>query len=831
MPIIRLWGQYLTVWQAAPGASWCNIWCKPTTWCSMPLWGIVLGLVCGVCVWETPGAAPLQTTPDVLMAQGLHALQQGKPQDALAPWQEAARLYAQQHRPGAQSIALRRVAEAYQALGHYTPATQHLHTALALAAQEPAQRIAILTGLSHVSLATGLFQEARQYAEEALTLARTLENGPLVASALHTLGNSLSASVQRQYLQEKPARLPLAPGPRACDQTPSPQEQQAWREVRDLYQQSATVAQQTRQPGLRVRALHHAAMAALRSAQCDEARALLDAAVAVLPSVAPTHDTIYDVITIGLTYDRLRPGEGDVNDTLGLMTAQMFTTAAQQAAQLQDTRARSYALGYLGHLYATAQRFQEALQLTRQAVLAAQQVQAPEALYRWQWQTGRLLHALQDRDGALAAYARAIDTLQSIRTAISRQPGGHEVSFREAIRPLYLEHVDLLLQQAATYERQGQDALPSLREARLTMERLKVSELHDYFRDDCVDEAQPQTVAIDALTSTAVIIYPILLPDRLELLVSLSEKQGAALRRISVAVGAEELAGVAQSFRVALQERYPQLAKEQASKLYTWLIRPLEALLAAAPTQTLVFVPDGVLRTIPLAALYDGTEFLIHKYAVAVTPSLTLTNPQPLPRETLRIMAAGVSMAVAGLPALPRVADELQALQQSYGGTILLNQDFTLPAVARTLRAPFSILHFASHAHFSSTAGQSVLHTFDGTVTLDRFEQLVGTLRFRPQALELLTLSACETALGDERAALGLAGVAIKAGARSALATLWRVDDAAAATLVTTFYRHLQEPGVSRAVALQRAQHALLQHPEYQDPFFWAPFLLLNNWL
>src|SRR5262245_18994151 len=229
MPIIRLGRQYLTVWHAAPGASWGNNWCQLTTRRAMPLWGIVLGLVCGVCIWETPGAAALPATPDVLMAQGLHALQQGKPEDALAPWQEAARLYAQQHRPGAQSIALRRVAEAYQALGHYTQATQHLHTALALAAQEPAQRIAILTALSHVSLATGLFQDARQYAEEALTLARTREQELLVASVLHTLGNSLSASVQRQYPQEKPARPPLAPGPRACDQRPSPQEQQAWR--------------------------------------------------------------------------------------------------------------------------------------------------------------------------------------------------------------------------------------------------------------------------------------------------------------------------------------------------------------------------------------------------------------------------------------------------------------------------------------------------------------------------------------------------------------------------------------------------------------------------
>jgi len=107
----------------------------------------------------------------------------------------------------------------------------------------------------------------------------------------------------------------------------------------------------------------------------------------------------------------------------------------------------------------------------------------------------------------------------------------------------------------------------------------------------------------------------------------------------------------------------------------------------------------------------------------------------------------------------------------------------------------------------------------------------VGRLRFRDHPLELLTLSACETASGDDRAALGLAGVALQAGARSAVATLWLVHDEAAAVLMEAFYRSLQTPGVSRARALQQAQRTLLQDPAYADPFFWAPFLLINNWL
>jgi CHAT domain-containing protein len=190
----------------------------------------------------------------------------------------------------------------------------------------------------------------------------------------------------------------------------------------------------------------------------------------------------------------------------------------------------------------------------------------------------------------------------------------------------------------------------------------------------------------------------------------------------------------------------------------------------------------------------------------------------------------GLTDAAEG--ALPYVSQEVQGVQSLYGGTVLLNQAFRLSRMETALRqGQFSIVHIASHGHFASDVAQSFLLTFDEKLTLERLAQVVGRVRFRNEPLELLTLSACDTAIGDDRAALGLAGVAIKAGARSALATLWRVQDEAAAVLVIEFYRQLRDAAVSRAVALQRAQLHLLQDPRYQHPFFWAPFLLLNSWL
>jgi CHAT domain-containing protein len=735
------------------------------------------------------------------MIQGLQWFQQGKAEHAVSQWHEAARLYAEANERLAQGRALMHLAEAYQALGQYTHASQHLHNALRLVEQDTdqTQKAAILASLGNVYTATGDVDEAERLLRQALYLARELDNARLLASILNNLENLLST-------QEKPS----------------------WYEVLRVYQESAAAARQAEYPAMVARALTHAAMAATQTEHYGDIQALLDEAREYLREVAPTHDTVYDLINIGLSYDRLRHILTKADTNLLLVAAEVFTRATQLAESMGDVRALSYALGHLGHLYEAEHRYQEALQLTRRAVVAAQQVQAPESLYLWQWQAGRLLNALDDRAAALTAYERAIATVQSIRTAFPLRYGGPPTTFRETLGPLYLERVDLLLRRAAALEAQGQDASQDLQAARETVEWFKAAELRDYFRDECVDAAPTRTISIDQLSRTAVIVYPIPLPDRLELLVSLPE----GLKRYQVPVEAQEFEGVAQSFRVALQERFHQLQKDQAAKLYTWLIRPLEADLRASHTQTLVVVPDGALRTIPLAALHDGQDFLISKYAVAVTPSLELTNPLPLMRDNLRLLALGISAPIAGFEALPGVAGEIKALQHHYEGFVLLNQDFTVAGVETAVRKEqFSIIHIASHAQFARDVKQSFLLAFDNKLTLDHLEKLIGRLQFRTRPVELLTLSACETAMGEDRAALGLAGVAIKAGARSALATLWRIRDEAASMLVAAFYRHLQDPSMSRARALQKAQQEMLLHPDYKDPFFWAPFLLINNWL
>ena len=197
-------------------------------------------------------------------------------------------------------------------------------------------------------------------------------------------------------------------------------------------------------------------------------------------------------------------------------------------------------------------------------------------------------------------------------------------------------------------------------------------------------------------------------------------------------------------------------------------------------------------------------------------------------------MISGLSEEKEGFPALTNVPQEIAQIGKLYGQNhTLMNKTFEHDALGEGLaREPFTIVHIASHGHFDNDVRKSFVLTFDKHLTLDDLERYIRPAQLRDQAIELLTLSACQTAAGDDRAALGLAGVAVKAGARAAFATLWFVNDAASTQLVGDFYTELTtHPEFSKAQALQVAQRKLLVQPRYSHPCYWAPYLLIGNWL
>jgi CHAT domain-containing protein len=592
----------------------------------------------------------------------------------------------------------------------------------------------------------------------------------------------------------------------------------------------ATSAQEARATGdrpLTVRASINAARMALKLTQPDNARRWLDHAFDALKDFEPSHDTAMNLIQVGLGYQQLRASMPAMNAPLLLRAAGVLLKATTVAEQIGDVRTRSYADGYLAHLYETEHRYDEALQLTRRAVFSAQSANAPESLFRWQWQLGRLLAATSKLDEAIASYGHATTTLRPIRMEVGSSRGNDSFAEDDSARRLFFEFADLLLQRASLTA-DPQVAERYLLSARDAIETYKATELRDYFRDNCVDTLQGRITKLDQLAAGTAVVYPIVFADRLELLVSLPN----GLKRLSIPVSSATLTQEVRAFRRTVEKRTTREYLPHAQQLYAWLIRPLEPDLASFQITTLVFIPDGPLRTVPMAALHDGKQFLIEKFAVATTPGLSLTDPKPIDREKVLLLSSGLSRAVQGFPSLPFVEEEINAIRTLYRGDQLLNAEFSTPRLEQELKDhPYGILHIATHGRFATDTTQSYLLTYNGKLTMNELDHLIGLFRYRKDPLELLTLSACQTGIGDDRAALGLAGVAIKAGARSALATLWFINDEASATLVSEFYRQLRNPKLSKAQALQAAQQKLLTDRVYEHPAYWSPFLLLNNWL
>jgi CHAT domain-containing protein/Tfp pilus assembly protein PilF len=736
-------------------------------------------------------------SPEKFMAQGLTSFQRGAFEQAVIDWKEAARLYEKERKANKQSEALTLLAQAYEYVGQYGEALKNLKSALALAKKSGGQRqiATVLGSLGNLYITTGPMDKAHEHLNEGLAMAKEMGDSGLSATILNNLGNLFTT--QRKY-----------------------------DEALGAYMESIALAKKSGNASLEVRTLTNAAMATTQKAEYKESKTLLDRALEQIRNLEYSHDKAYGLINIGLTYRHLRTRLAEQNDLLPLST-QAFQEAMTVAEAIGDLRALSYASGYLGTLSEDEKRYEEALKLTHRANFAAQQVHAPESLYLWQWQAARLLTVLGKREDGISAYRNCIYTLQSIRHEMSTCYGSPQISFRETVEPIYFGFVDLLLQQAASMEKREQYE-PLLMEARESVELLKVAELRDYFQDECMGAARSRITPLDTVSRTAVVVYPIVLPDRIELLLSLP----SGLKRFSIPVGADVLTQEIRKFRQKLEKLTTREYLPHAQKLYDWLIRPLEPDLKSLTTDTLVFVPDGLLRAIPMASLHDGKEFVVNKYAVAITPGLNLTDPRPIKRESIKVLAAGLTDSVQGFPPLPNVSNELQAVQTFYGTNSLLNRNFTTSRLEKELRnKQFTIVHIASHGRFESDVKKTFLLTFDDKLTMDQLEQYVGLFKFREDPLELLTLSACETAAGDDRAALGLAGIAIKAGARSALATLWYIYDQASSELVAEFYRQLKDPSISRAIALKRAQLKLLNDRSYEHPGYWSPFVLINNWL
>ncbi|MBD1834243.1 CHAT domain-containing protein [Cyanobacteria bacterium FACHB-472] len=751
----------------------------------------------------------------VLNTQGNLQLTQGQESDAVETWQQAEAAYQKAGDEVGILGSQINQARALQALGLYKRATIILEEVEKTLQKQPdsALKVAGLRNLGNTLRLVGDLDRTRIVLQQSLAIAERLreesrssldESALDISGILVSLGNTVRAQGETDTALK-------------------------------FYRQAAEIASL---PTTKIQAQVIQLNLLIEAKRWAEAQTLWTQIQPQLAELPPSRLAVYTQIDVAQSLMKIgTEGAGGVPEPI-LASARLLANALQQARSLNDARAESYALGTLGTLYEQTRQWDNARELTQQALILAQTINAPDIAYQWQWHLGRVLKAQGDIDdskseavdssrkhkAAITAYTEAVNTLSYLRNDLVSINTDVQFSFRESVEPVYRELVELLLQSPQG----GEPSQQNLKQAREVIESLQLAELDNFFREACLT-AKP--VQVDQINPQTALIYPIILPNRLAVILSFAN-QPLSYYETSLPQG--EVEGILDQMQQSLrptsftQERLP-IAKQ----VYDLLLRSAEDKLAVSDITTLVFVLDGSLRNLPMAALYDGQKYLIEKYNIALAPGLQLLQPQPLERQQLKGLLGGLSEARQGFSALPAVAIEVNQIESEIPAQVLLDQTFTSTTLQSQLNAaPFPVIHLATHGRFSSKAEDTFILTWDDRINVKQLDTL---LRSREQGdlnpIELLVLSACQTATGDRRAALGLAGLAVRSGARSTLATLWSVNDRSTAFFMVEFYQGLGQPEVTKSQAVRTAQLALLKQPQYEHPYYWAPFILLGNWL
>ncbi|WP_232435735.1 CHAT domain-containing protein [Rivularia sp. PCC 7116] len=730
-----------------------------------------------------------------LNIQGSLLLSQGKTQQALDIWVNAGKNYQKVDNNVGYIRSLINQSQALKALGLYPRAKATLEQVNQSLQKQPPSLIkaASLLNFGDTLRLMGDLKTSEKVLQQSLAIAEKLDSQRDIAAALLSLGNN------------------------ARDRE-SPEE--AFK-----YYQRAIIASTS--PINKVQVQLNQLRLLIDMQKWQQANALIPQIETLIESLPPSRTAVYTKVNFVQSLEKIKENNRG-NDYL----AKLLAKAIREAKTIGDSRAESYAVGYLGEVYEKTGQLSEAQKLTEKALVLAQTSNANDIAYRWQWQLGRLLKKQNHTEKAISAYSEAVNTLSTIRNDLVSSNVNIQFSFRESVEPVYRELVSLLLQPDKTENKSvkqtAQTNQNNLKKARQVIESLQLAELDNYFREACLTNSPTQ---IDKIDPQAAVIYPIILADRLEVVLSLPNQ---TLRHYSSQIPQSELETIIKKMRRSL--RRTSLKKERfaiAQKLYDLLIKPAETELQSNDIKTLAFVLDGSMKNLPMAALYDGQQYLIEKYNLALTPGLQLFATRPLENKDLKLLVAGLSESRQGFTPLPGVKTEINQIKSKISSQVLFNQEFTTKAIEKKIgNTPFPVVHLATHGQFSSSAKDTFVLTWDNRVNVKQLGELLqkrDTNSNNP--IELLVLSACQTAQGDKRAALGLAGVAVRSGARSTLASLWAVDDNSTSAFMVEFYKQLAQSNISKAEALRQAQISLIKQKRFKHPFYWAPFVLVGNWL
>ena len=760
-----------------------------------------------------------------LNSQGSLQLATGEAEAALATWQQAASNYQKaQDRMGVIGSQINQ-AQALQTLGLYRRSQKLLEQ---VAQELEQQSDPLFKALGFRSLGTtlqtiGNLERSQEMLQKSLDLTQELNLPEETSATLFSLGNTARLLENHQdaiafYQQAASTTVrPLTKLEAQINLLGMLVVTEQWQSTEALLAQIQTDLERLGTSAIVL------AQDERKISQPEPLRRTLSPEIEDYPiaSLSASRPLVYAQVNLAKNLINLQANKSFSSDFTNQIQ-DLLQQTLRQTKELADQRAESYVLGTLGNYYEQQRQWQTAQQFTEQALHLGEMLNATDIAYQWQWQLGRLLQAQGDKQGAIAPYTEAVKHLQSLRGSLVAVNPDAQFSFRESVEPVYRELVGLLLDDNPNQEQ--------LEQAREVIESLQLAELENFFQEACLDAVPKQ---IDEIDVTAAVIYPIILRDRLAVILSLPDGSLSYYwTQLHQAAIENTIENLYQSFNPIFSNRQRLQLSEQ---VYDWLIKPAEADLRKQGIKTLAFVLDGSLRNIPMAALYDGEQYAIEKYNIALTPGLQLLPSQSLETDKLEAVVAGVSESNQGFSSLPGVKEEVTKIAAQLSSQLLLDRDFTDANLQQQLQqsnAP--IVHLATHGQFSSDPENTFIVTWNDRIPVNEFANLLRTREAgQINPIELMVLSACQTATGDNKAALGMAGIAVRSGARSTLATLWSVKDQSTTLLMDEFYRDLvqSQSSVNKAEALRQAQLALIKSKDFNHPFYWSPFVLVGNWL
>ncbi len=815
-----------------------------------------------------------QHQAQTLTKMGHEQLSQGQAREAIQTWKEANRIYRKLHYQEGITGSLVNQSLALLELGQYYRACTTLVESLQMedwVCQNPSQmnnvpddpekllseniqarlddnvRVLALRSFGDVLRLIGKPDESETVLQQALAMAKRLNRADDTDDILLSLGNT------EQALYSRARDRLLTAADTESETIEKNLLQKSFKKAAKLYTQ--VTKSPTKQNNIALQAqLNHLSLlvdleqtktsamgwkfTALKTLQTEiqpQIHSLINQLLTAQFSQLPANQSIYarlnfadSLIDISQAIELKQLIQDKINP---LNTALRYAQdSVQVAIKLENIRAESYAYGSIGKIYFLRKQHKKTQEYVEKAVRLAQSIQAWDIAYQWQYQLGLLYQEQAKLDKAAQAFEAAINSLEQVRGNILSINPEVQLSFLDKIAPVYRDYTRLLLSSSS----------PNLQKAIQVNEQLQIAELENFLRCGKLDLVSLTQVEKNQTAPT--VIHVLSLEDQIEVIIQSPDK---GLFRYSP--DTTQVANNTDYLLLNLQDQsLSGTAKEQtiqsySQPLYNLLIAPAKEKGYLPPEGTLVFVMDSSLQSLPVAVMHDGQKYLFENYSIAMALGSQLREPKAmLPGQ--RALIAGLSkvsptfeapLAPKGLLPLPEVETEVEDIKKNLKSTVeLLNDKFTSERFQQEFtESDFSIVHISTHGQFSSDPQRTVLLAWDKLIDVQQFASLVRSKTQGSQdSIELLVLSACETAAGDPRSSLGIAGLAAQAGARSTVASLWLVDAESTTELMREFYKNLHN-GLSKAEALRQAQLVLFKNPLYHHPYFWAGFILVGSWL